>query len=209
MDRPGTCGSALQGATEAHPLPEPHRGGTASGRVATAPVGHGAPGACHRTARVQHHGHALGSGRFGPTDGLGASRPSQGKASDSGATQWRSHGRAAKAARQARRARVHVPGQPSDRDDDEGVVQRREAGQRGAASLPRSAAHLCVGHVQQGTPLSVLQELGGWQSSAMVSRYAHLGAEHLAPWTERLATHGTNTAQPPHEPSAITRNKAR
>jgi integrase len=52
-------------------------------------------------------------------------------------------------------------------------------------------------HVQQGTPLSVLQELGGWQSSAMVSRYAHLGAEHLAPWNDRLATYGTNLAQPP------------
>jgi integrase len=50
-------------------------------------------------------------------------------------------------------------------------------------------------HVQQGTPLSVLQELGGWQSSAMVSRYAHLGAEHLAPWNDRLAAHGTNLAQ--------------
>jgi integrase len=50
-------------------------------------------------------------------------------------------------------------------------------------------------HVQQGTPLSVLQELGGWQSSAMVSRYAHLGAEHLAPWNDRLANRGTNPAQ--------------
>jgi integrase len=56
-------------------------------------------------------------------------------------------------------------------------------------------------HVQQGTPLSVLQELGGWQSSAMVSRYAHLGAEHLAPWNDRLAarstSRGTNSSQPP------------
>jgi len=57
-------------------------------------------------------------------------------------------------------------------------------------------------HVQQGTPLSVLQELGGWQSSAMVSRYAHLGAEHLAPWNDRLADRGTtkrgtNLAQSP------------
>ena len=50
-------------------------------------------------------------------------------------------------------------------------------------------------HVQQGTPLSVLQELGGWQSAAMVARYAHLGAEHLAPWNDRLALHGTNLAQ--------------
>lgn len=50
-------------------------------------------------------------------------------------------------------------------------------------------------HVQQGTPLSVLQELGGWQSPAMVQRYAHLGAEHLAPWNDRLAAHGTFVAQ--------------
>ena len=56
------------------------------------------------------------------------------------------------------------------------------------------------GHVQQGTPLSVLQELGGWQVSAMVPRCAHLGAEHLAPWNDRLASYGstkrgTNLAQ--------------
>jgi len=29
-------------------------------------------------------------------------------------------------------------------------------------------------HVQSGTPLFVLQELGGWQSPAMVRRYARL-----------------------------------
>lgn len=35
-------------------------------------------------------------------------------------------------------------------------------------------------HVQNGTPLHVLQELGGWQSSQMVRRYAHFSAGHLA-----------------------------
>jgi len=35
-------------------------------------------------------------------------------------------------------------------------------------------------HVQQGTPFAVLQELGGWESSEMVRRYAHLGKEHAA-----------------------------
>lgn len=35
-------------------------------------------------------------------------------------------------------------------------------------------------HVQRGTPLAVLQELGGWASLAMVQRYAHLGPSHLA-----------------------------
>jgi len=35
-------------------------------------------------------------------------------------------------------------------------------------------------HVQAGTPLHVLQELGGWSSAEMVRRYAHLAPGHLA-----------------------------
>jgi integrase len=35
-------------------------------------------------------------------------------------------------------------------------------------------------HIQAGTPLHILQELGGWESSEMVRRYAHLSADHLA-----------------------------
>jgi integrase len=42
-------------------------------------------------------------------------------------------------------------------------------------------------HVQQGTPLFVLQELGGWESAEMVRRYAHLAADHLAPFADRLS----------------------
>jgi hypothetical protein len=41
-------------------------------------------------------------------------------------------------------------------------------------------------HVQSGTPLYALQELGGWESAEMVRRYAHLGAEHLAPFARQL-----------------------
>jgi hypothetical protein len=40
--------------------------------------------------------------------------------------------------------------------------------------------------VQNGTPLFALQELGGWESAEMVRRYAHLAADHLAPYAERL-----------------------
>lgn len=43
-------------------------------------------------------------------------------------------------------------------------------------------------HVQNGTPLFALQELGGWESAEMVRRYAHLAADHLAPYAERLCT---------------------
>ncbi len=58
-------------------------------------------------------------------------------------------------------------------------------------------------HVQNGTPLFALQELGGWQSPEMVRRYAHLAADHLAPYAERLGAvravaiknDGTNKAQ--------------
>jgi len=42
-------------------------------------------------------------------------------------------------------------------------------------------------HVQMGTPLHVLQELGGWETAEMVRRYAHLTSEHLAPYVERFS----------------------
>ena len=41
--------------------------------------------------------------------------------------------------------------------------------------------------MQSGTPLHVLQELGGWSSFRMVQRYAHLSGEHLRAWVERPA----------------------
>ncbi len=54
-------------------------------------------------------------------------------------------------------------------------------------------------HVQGGTPLNVLQELGGWESVDMVRRYAHLAVDHLAEYADRLARprviiHDTNTS---------------
>ena len=42
-------------------------------------------------------------------------------------------------------------------------------------------------HAQRGTPLHVLQELGGWSSAAMVQRYAHLSTEHLSAYVENTA----------------------
>ncbi len=41
-------------------------------------------------------------------------------------------------------------------------------------------------HVQAGTPLQVLQELGGWSSYEMVQRYAHLSSGQLADHAENL-----------------------
>ena len=34
-------------------------------------------------------------------------------------------------------------------------------------------------HVQAGTPLQVLMELGGWSTIDMVLKYAHLSSQHL------------------------------
>ncbi|MBL8445822.1 MAG: tyrosine-type recombinase/integrase [Zoogloeaceae bacterium] len=59
-------------------------------------------------------------------------------------------------------------------------------------------------HVQNGTPLYALQEMAGWESPEMVRRYAHLAANHLAPYAEGLGSlrtpdvpkDVTNSAQP-------------
>lgn len=55
-------------------------------------------------------------------------------------------------------------------------------------------------HVQAGTPLMVLKELGGWERIEMVQKYAHLAPTHLAAhaetvtfWSQRAA----ETKQPP------------
>ncbi len=47
-------------------------------------------------------------------------------------------------------------------------------------------------HVQNGTSIQELKELGGWSSIEMVLRYAHLGGEHLKEAASRIE--GTNWA---------------
>lgn len=41
-------------------------------------------------------------------------------------------------------------------------------------------------HVRNGTPLNVLQELGGWETQDMVQRYAHLSSNHLAEYAQNM-----------------------
>lgn len=50
---------------------------------------------------------------------------------------------------------------------------------------------------QQGTPMNVLQELGGWECESMVRKYAHLAPPQLIEHSERIANllNGTNMAQ--------------
>ena len=42
-------------------------------------------------------------------------------------------------------------------------------------------------HVQAGTPLAVLKELGGWADYDMVQKYAHLSSDHLAEYVDRVS----------------------
>src|SRR5690606_27406238 len=41
-------------------------------------------------------------------------------------------------------------------------------------------------HVQRGTPLLILKELGGWERIEMVQKYAHLAPSHLAAHAETV-----------------------
>jgi integrase len=43
-------------------------------------------------------------------------------------------------------------------------------------------------HIQRGTPIQVLKELGGWQTMEMVQRYAHLSSAHLSQWVTAHTT---------------------
>jgi len=42
-------------------------------------------------------------------------------------------------------------------------------------------------HVQNGTPLAVLQKLGCWLTFGMVLRYAHLGKSHIAEYADNIS----------------------
>ena len=45
-------------------------------------------------------------------------------------------------------------------------------------------------HVQAGTPLHVLQELGSWECVEMVRKYAHLASDHLVQYVDRMPAYG-------------------
>ena len=54
-------------------------------------------------------------------------------------------------------------------------------------------------HVQNGTPLEVLQELGGWSDYKTVKRYAHFTTSHLQKYVSSFNTVGD-------KPSLVERN---
>ena len=58
-------------------------------------------------------------------------------------------------------------------------------------------------HIQSGTPLFALQELGGWETERMVRRYAHLAADHLAAYVGNAQIHGTFLTHQPMLPKPL------
>ncbi|TXL00226.1 hypothetical protein BMR02_06295 [Methylococcaceae bacterium HT1] len=50
-------------------------------------------------------------------------------------------------------------------------------------------------HVQNGTPLNVLKDLGGWADIQIVLKYAHLSADHLAEYANNSNNNVTNLLQ--------------
>lgn len=61
-------------------------------------------------------------------------------------------------------------------------------------------------HVQAGTPLFTLKELGGWETIEMVKKYAHLNAAHLLDHQKQVTfwTHGTSEKSDKHKSQFIT-----
>lgn len=62
-------------------------------------------------------------------------------------------------------------------------------------------------HVMNGTPLEVLQRLGGWASYSMVLRYAHLAPGYIAPYADALPW-GAGTIQGTDTPASTSAKPA-
>ena len=57
-----------------------------------------------------------------------------------------------------------------------------------APKVPICGTHTWASwHVQAGTPLHVLQELGGWACVEMVRKYDHLSSAHLMDYVDRVS----------------------
>jgi integrase len=65
-------------------------------------------------------------------------------------------------------------------------------------------------HVQSGTPLHVLKELGGWADLTMVLRYAHLSSDHLNGYAANIENRkfDTNSTQTQKNPESENRYRA-
>ncbi|MDD5227340.1 MAG: site-specific integrase [Methylococcales bacterium] len=60
-------------------------------------------------------------------------------------------------------------------------------------------------HIQNGTPIHILQELGGWSDSDMVKRYAHLSPLHLSGYASNV---DAKSMHPQKSPANVIRCRA-
>ncbi len=112
-------------------------------------------------AGIQRHRSVVVAGRCRATVGVDSSRPGEGEKSDSGTAQCGSRGADLETTGQTPDACVQLSREANYAGQHQGLVRGAAAlGHRGL-SLARSAVHLGGWHVQQGTPLFALQELGG------------------------------------------------
>jgi hypothetical protein len=197
MGRPCCVRKAPQGADAEHTVSNPGPGGGAASGVARAFEGHGDLCSGHRSRGCEHNRSELVASRSAAQAGLGSPGSGEGAARDPGAVQRTGARGRHPSARQAPCSCVHLRGELDAAGQHESLVQGAKAGRHRGVSLSRSAPHLGASwHVQNGTPLHVLQELGGWETPAMVRRYAHLAPEHLAAYAGKVElTTGTNPSQ--------------
>lgn len=101
------------------------------------------------------------------------------------------------------RAKIHlVP-----KTDETGKVEKDRQGKPIMKSLLRwhDLRHTWASwHVQAGTPLLVLKELGGWSSLSMVERYAHLAPSHLAQHSNNIELRGLSEVLVNQEKTPLT-----
>lgn len=63
-------------------------------------------------------------------------------------------------------------------------------------------------HVQNGTPLHALQEMGGWSNSEMVKRYAHLSHQQLVNYADNVSVNDKLSSYPIKSPADENRRRA-
>lgn len=87
-----------------------------------------------------------------------------------------------------------------ERTFEEAAIRFLQASE-GQRDYQTKIRHVRYWHVQHGTPLFALKELGGWKTLEMVKKYAHLGNEHLVKYANAvtfLARFDSETKTPPN-----------
>ena len=184
----GAAGSNAQGADPPHSFPDARRSATALERVAGASGGHGGVLARDGLAGVERHRVCSGR-RWIWRDELAWVHPDQAKARKAIPVPLNAEAVALvqQAGREAPDARVQLSGQADHPGQHQGLVC-------GAWSVPASrifAGTICgtpgrAGTCRTARRCSRCRSWAAGSRAEMVRRYAHLAADHLAPYAERL-----------------------